>query len=314
MFSTLLGMLPADPFGPVGSGDDGATASDDGAAASDDRLDPVAALTAAGLDLVSDGSPPAGPDQPSETIVARWRASAAASSVPVKAVLLGPYSSTRAAGGTPAEIAERVRSTIAALAAAGCPFVEIAEPDALAIATDPAEATTFADAHRRVVDGAGTIHASLALTGGNLDGMPPALLFDLGYASFAFDLIAGPDNWRLIAQAPTDRGIICGALELAAGADEAREVLVWAAHYAASTKGRGLARVGLANAPAAPGTAQLTRAEALRKLAIVAEASRIAGVESAEEMVGMLDPRAVGPRSAAFGRFAPARRRGHTGR
>ena len=102
---------------------------------------------------------------------------------------------------------------------------------------------------------------------------------------------------------------MCGAIGLASDADETREVLVWAAHYAASTRGRGLARVGLANAPVAPGMPEPDRVETLRRLAIVAEASRIAAVESAEEMAGMLDPRAIDPRSAAFGRFAPARRR-----
>ncbi len=303
MFSTLLGMLPVDPHGPAAAGDEAAA-----------QLDDVSALAATGLDLISDGSVPADPDQPIETTIARWQAAAAASAVPAKAVLLGPFSSARSTGAAAEETADRIRATVIALAAAGCPLVEIAEPDALAIATDPAAAATFAAAHRRIVDGTEAIHASLALTGGNVDGMPAAVLFDLAYASYAFDLIAGPDNWRLIVQAPTDRGIVCGALDLAPGADDAREVLVWAAHYAASTSGRGLARVGLANAPMAPGGRRPTRDGMLRKLAIVAEASRIAAVESGEELAGLLDPRAVDMRSAALGRFEPSRRRGRTGR
>jgi hypothetical protein len=64
--------------------------------------------------------------------------------------------------------------------------------------------------------------------------------------------------------------------------------------------------VGLANAPSAE---PVSRADALRRLAIVAEASRIAAVESGAEMAGLLDPRAVDLRSAAMGRFAPDRRR-----
>ena len=303
MFSTLLGTLPVDPSRP-------ATADDDAEA----RLDDVAALCAAGLDLVSDGSGPADPDQPFETTIARWQAAATASAVPAKAVLLGPFSSACSAGANALEIADRIRATVIALAAAGCPLVEIAEPDALAIATDPIAAATFAAAHRRIVDGTEGIHASIALTGGNHDGVPPAVLFDLAYASYAFDLIAGPDNWRLIVQAPGDRGIVCGALDLAHGADETRELLVWAAHYAASTNGRGLARVGLANAPTAPGAPAPARSDVLRKLAVVAEASRIAAVESGEEMASLLDPRAIDIRSAALGRFAPSRRRGRTGR
>lgn len=303
MFSTLLGPLPADP--------DHSRASADVAAGLDVGRENAAALEAIGLELVSDGLPPSGPDDDPADVVARWSAVAAAGAAPVKQVLLGPWSASRAAGvGAGAEAAaEQLRPIILALAAAGCPMVEIAEPDAVSIAADPAAAAAFAEAHRRLVDGTEGIHASLALSGGNLDGAGPATFFDLPYASYAFDLIAGPDNWRLIVEAPVDRGVVCGAIGLGEGADATREVLVWAAHYAASTMGRGLARVGLANAPALPDAPTPVRAEVLRRLAIVAEASRIAAVESAEEMVGMLDPRAVDPRSAAFGRFAPDRRR-----
>ena len=304
MFSTLLGPLPPDPDRPrIG----------DGAEAIDRRLDDVVALGAAGLELVSDGAGPAGPDDDPAAVVGRWEAAAAASAVPVKQVILGPWSAAGLGGSRPEPTAERLRATILALAAAGCPFVEVAEPDALSIQTNLAHAALFGAAQRRLVDGTEGVHLSLALGGGNVDGAPAATFFDAPYASYAFDLIAGPDNWRLIVQAPADRGIICGALGMAPDADDTLEVLVWAAHYAASTNGRGLARVGLANAPTAGDAHPPTRAEALRKLAIVAEASRIASVESAEEMAGLLDPRAIDPRSAASGRFAPARRRGKTG-
>ena len=238
--------------------------------------------------------------------VQRWVAVAGGTALPVKAVLLGPYTAARRAGSNPVAAAEMLRATILALAAAGCPIVEIAEPDALPIATDQAEQAAFVEAHRRLVDGTEGIHASLSLTGGNLDAAGPGTFFDLAYASYAFDLIAGPDNWRLIAVAPTDRGIVCGALDPRPGGDESPELLVWAAQYAASTSGRGLARVGLANASSMAG---LSRSEALRKLAIVVEASRLASVVSAQELAGRIDPRAVDARSAALGRFEPARRR-----
>ena len=68
------------------------------------------------------------------------------------------------------------------------------------------------------------------MTGGNADTAGAATFFDLPYASYAFDLIAGPDNWRLITSAPRDRGIVCGAMSPAAGGDERPETLVWAAH------------------------------------------------------------------------------------
>jgi hypothetical protein len=311
MFSTLLGALPIDPARPAHAGDE-----------AEARLEDVAALSATGLELISDGGTPAAPTDTPATVVARWEFASTASSGPVKAVLLGPFSAARSAARSPGgaspvsadDLAEQLRAAIAALAAAGCVLVEIAEPDAGAIATDPTAAATFAAAHARLIDGSEGIHASLALPAGNLDGTPPAVLFDLAYASYAFDLIGGPDNWRLIVQAPTDRGIVCGAQGLLPGADTTREVLVWAAHYAASTNGRGLARVGLANAPLAEHDQLPSRSEVLRRLGIVAEASRIAAVESAEEMAGLLDPRAVDIRSAAMGRYAPASRRARPGR
>jgi methionine synthase II (cobalamin-independent) len=215
----------------------------------------------------------------------------------VKAVVPGPYSASRspiARDASPAAWAEALQPAIAALAEAGCPFVEVDEPDALAIAVVGSEVRRFVDAHRRLTDGIEGLHLSLALTGGNLDTAGPATFFDLPYASFAFDLIAGPDNWRLIAAAPADRGIVCGALSPLPGGDMSREVLVWAAHYAASTNGRGLERVGLANASSLAG---LSRPEALARLTIVAEAARIAAEPSAEEQERQLDPRAI-PRSA----------------
>jgi len=313
MFSTLLGALPVDPDRPAVAGD-----------ATETRLDDVAALGATGLELVSDGRAPTRPEDEASSVVARWQAATDASPVPVKAVLLGPWSgavssgavssgasgAVRSSSGAASAGADQLRATILALAAAGCALVEITEPDAAAIATDPSATAAFSAAHRRLLDGTEGIHASLTLPPANVDGTPPAVLFDLAYASYAFDLIGGPDNWRLIVQAPTDRGIIVGALGLKAGADETREVLVWAAHYAASTNGRGLARVGLANAPAAPGSPPPVRAEMLRKLELVAEASRVAAVEEPGEMAALLDRRAVDPRSMSGGRFAPARRRG----
>ncbi|HEY7131572.1 MAG TPA: hypothetical protein VH440_04935 [Candidatus Limnocylindrales bacterium] len=265
MFSTILGPLPA--------------------------ID-LAELGATGLELLSTGEVQAADATPEEAVSA-WRAATTATDRPVKQVLAGPYSAGRDAGrSVPAELAERLRATIAALAAAGCAFVEVEEPEALAIAVVDGERHRFVDAHRRLLDGIGGVHVSLALNGGNLDAAGPATFFDLGYASFAFDLIAGPDNWRLIAQAPGDRGIVCGALSPAADGDETPELLVWAAHYAASTRGRGLDRVGLANAPSLAG---LSAELALRKLGVVANAARLAGIPG-QEVAATLDPRAFGGR------------------
>jgi methionine synthase II (cobalamin-independent) len=277
MFSTLLGSLPR---------------SD--APAKDDAATVLGELAGVGLELLATGAPPAHPDDEPSEVVGTWRAAAGVTDRPVKQVLLGPYSAGRDGPRSgPTDLAERLRATVVALADAGCAFVEIDEPEALAIAVVDGERRRFVEAHRQLVDGIQGTHLSLALTGGNLDGAGAATFFDRGYASFAFDLIAGPDNWRLIAAAPGDRGIVCGALDPRPGGDETRELLVWAAHYAASTGGRGLARVGLANAPS---LADVPWEVALRKLGRVAEAARVAGIESPQEMGPLLDARTFGGR------------------
>jgi hypothetical protein len=273
VFSTILGALPPIPDATI-----------------EETIERnVIDLEGVGLELLADGLPPASPAAATaESVVARWRAAAAATSRPVKASVVGPFSGAGAS-------VDGVRAVIDALLDAGCPFVEVAEPDATAIATSAEARERFLRAHEGLLGflaPGGDAHLSLALTGGNHDGVG-AELFGLPYASFAFDLIAGPDDWRLIAAAPGERGIVCGALDPAESGDETREVLIWAAHYAASTAGRGTDRIGLANAPSLAGT---SRDAALRKLHRVAEAVRVASVESAEELAKLLDPRAFGGR------------------
>ena len=193
MFSTLLGSLPPDPERAEASADDRVRAT-------------LVDLETAGLDLLADGEPfdLLAPPAP-EAVVEAWRRAASDTTRTVKQVLPGPYSAGRSAGAgdrSAVEWAEVLQPAISALAAAGCPFVEIDEPDALAITVVAPERALFVDAHRRLTDGIKGIHLSLALTGGNLDVAGAATFFDLPYASYAFDLIAGPDNWRLIAAAP----------------------------------------------------------------------------------------------------------------
>jgi methionine synthase II (cobalamin-independent) len=285
VFATLLGPYPAAD------------------AASETRAN-VAELAGAGLEPVSDGRGPRevrfGEDL--SAIAAEWRVAASATDRAVKQSLLGPFSSVRGSGGDATAIAEAVGAAAVGLADAGCPLVEIEEPAAVAAVADEAAARALHAALRRLTDlVGGRVHLSLVLTGGNVEGLGPAL-FDLSFASYAFDLIAGPDNWRLIATAPGDRGIVCGALDPAAGADDRPEPLVWAAHYAASTGGRGLARVGLANASSLAG---LSPERARRKVVALVEAARLASLEDPRELAAALDPRAVDKRSAAIGRYRP---------
>lgn len=301
MFATLLGTFPA--ADDLESGDAGGR-------------DVVEELDSAGLEPVSDGRGAAVAADPSDVdrIVAAWRLTAASTERAVKQSLLGPSSlarwrahARRTRPARPAAVAESLRATIEGLAAVGCPMIEIEEPVAVEIGDDRGR-RRFGDALRRATVGLGDAsHLSLVLTGGNSDAIGAGTIYDLPFSSYAFDLVAGPDNWRLIAEAPPDRGIICGALDPSPDADDRPEVLIWAAQYAASIGGRGLDRVGLANAS---GLGHLGRDRARIKVRALATAARAAASSDPDELASVLDPRAINIRSAAYGRYIPARPRG----
>jgi hypothetical protein len=291
MFATILGSYPVDH-------------ALEGAAADDRVRHVVEELDAAGIEPLSDGGAREVDGTEPAAAVAAWRFSASCTTRAVKQSIDGPYS-------RPADDVDALAATVHALAEAGCPLIEVAEPGAVGI-RDDRQRRRFVELHRRLLEGAPTTaHLSLTVTGGDATGLGAAALFDLPYASYAFDLIAGPDNWRLVAEAPGDRGIICGALDPLATASDRPEVLVWAAHYAASTRGRGLVRVGLANASS---LGRLSPERARLKVAALVDAARLAAGGSADELAAALDPRAVDTRSAALGRFAPRARRGPTAR
>ncbi len=299
MFATLLGPLPRPPLG------------DD--ATPEAILDAVVSAQAdVGLEPVTDGGWPLASGDP----VASWRATATRTDRAVKAVLPGPYSAGVPTGGP----IDDLRDQIGELIVAGCPIVEIAEPAAVAIGTDEAERARFRDLHDRLLDGVAssepggsgpgaatprTTHLSLAITGGAADAAGPSTILGPPYASLAVDLIAGPDNWRLVRAAPGDRGIVCGALSASPGSDDGPEILLWAAAYAASSGGRGAARVGIATASS---LAALPWPTALAKLARLVEAVRLASLPR-DERLAAIDPRAVDSRSAAIGRYEPAAER-----
>ena len=92
--------------------------------------------------------------------------------------------------------------------------------------------------------------------------------------------------------------MICGALSAHAGSDDGPELLLWAARYAASSKGRGMARVGLASSGS---MAELDWDQAATKVRRLGDAARVIALPS-EERRRQLDPRAVDIRSAALGR------------
>lgn len=223
----------------------------------------------------------------------------------VKQAVIGPYTTGRSTPGSAIDRAaatvdavDRQRDALQALVEAGCPLIEIQEPAATSIGDDPPERALFRDAHLRLLDGLTGTHFSLAITGGTADAAGIETLLAAPYASLAVDLIAGPDNWRLVAATPGDRGIVCGALGTRAGTGDGPELLLWAAGYAASTGGRGPARVGLATASS---LAHLSWEEAVRKMDRLGAAARLFDM-SPEDRGQHVDPRAVSIRSAALGR------------
>ena len=65
--------------------------------------------------------------------------------------------------------------------------------------------------------------------------------------SFLGKLVAGPDKWHLIRAVPSDRDVVCEAMRPDSAAEQANE-LMRAAHYAASSNGRGFERASTTNA------------------------------------------------------------------
>lgn len=327
MFATLAGALPRprDASEPAAgrAGVEGAAARSAGDTASvvdtDPAVDEAATILRtlielqieAGLEPLTDGGEAAVVDAGApDALVDRWLAAAhAAPDRALKAMLVGPYTQGRASGGARRTrqratllAAEAANSGLRALVTAGCLMIQVDEPDAVAIGDSPAERRLLADAHRRLTDGVDAVHLSLAITGGDAEATGAETLFELPYASYLFDLIAGPDSWRVIARAPTERGIICGVVPATEGPAVVKEALVWAAHYAASINARGLDRVGLATAGSLAGLSWDLAASRVRMLGA---AARIAADDSPEHLARELDPRAVGMKSAAAGRNLP---------
>lgn len=302
MFATLLGGLPRPEV--EGDGEDLVAVA-------------VRAQEQAGLEPITDGrlidpgfDELAGALIAGQQVIARdiavdsWRATAALTDRAVKQALPGPYTLGRGQDALDAT-ADAMRDIVVALAAAGCPFVEIEEVQLEPIGQDIVERHRFEAAHRRLADGVSGTHLSLSIVGGSVGETAWSAILDTQYASLAVDLIAGPDSWNLVTRLPGDRGVIVG-VESPGERDEPKEVLLWAAHYAASTRGRGLDRVGIGSAGS---YANLTWDAAVRKMRILGEAARLAALPPGEELARSLDPRAIDARRAALGHDAPSPRR-----
>ena len=328
MFATLAGGYPA------------ADPGDRSAGSRHDRLrDVLADQVEAGLGLLGDGwidrpDPldtvgrallPGGssvPRREGQLLVDAWTAARdLAGDVPVKQCLPGPYSLGRRFGGAlgPSRaaltlaLAEVLAGELSDLAAAGCPFIQVDEDGAVAIGSDPAERRLFDDAQSRLLGGLGPPgarpHVSLAIRGGNADEAGPETIFGSAYDSHLFDLIAGPDNWRLITRAPVERGIVLGVVDARRSRNSTiRRSVFWAIGYAASG-GRGEERIGIAPSGSLAG---LPRDAARAKIDLLGEVVRSVDRRHEEAIAASLDPRAVDARSAALGRWSGnrSRRRG----
>lgn len=279
MFATLLGALPRPPL------------ADD--APPEALLDACLELQAEhGLEPATDGGWPVDPAD----MVGSWHVAADHADRLVKATVAGPISSGRAV--------EDVRLDLLALAEAGCRWIEVHEPGATRIESDHDARARFADAHVALTRDLGSeVHLTIAITDGNADALGIDAVLAGAYASLAVDLIDGPENWRLAVAVPTERGVICGALSAHAGTDDGPETLLWAARYAAGSKGRGMARVGLATSGS---LAALSWDQAATKVRRLGDAARIVTLPAEERRVA-IDPRAVDIRSAALGRVEALR-------
>jgi methionine synthase II (cobalamin-independent) len=280
VFATLLGALPR----PTGDG-----------SAVDRMLEAaVRAQEEAGLEPITDGRLRGAAFRELPTArdaVAAWRATQGLTDRAVKQALPGPFSLEAPV--------ESLIEVVAGLAAAGCPMVEI-EETAMDRLADEADRARFRDAHERVLEHASEIHLSLSIVGDAPPQEAWQTVLDLPYQSLAVDLIAGPDSWNLVTRLAGDRGVIAG-VESSGQRDEGKEVLLWAAHYAASTKGRGMQRVGLGSAGS---WANLTWEAAVRKMRLLGEAARLATLPPGSELAHSVDARSISPRRAALGHDA----------
>ncbi len=267
----------------------------------------VIAQVEAGLELLADGLVhPAG--MAARDLVDAWaaaRAVAAArgSALPVKLAIEGPFAAAGPAGAL--EAARTLNLALLSLADAGCTVVEIHEP-AATLPSDDAGRAAFAAAHRALLIGMSDhIHASLAVTGGDAMALGAAALFAAPYRSHLFDLLTGPESWRLVAVAPAERGIIVGVGDATGRRRTRIEDVVWAASYAASTQGRGPDRVGIAPSGSLAGLEPARAREVLDLLGVAARA--LAG--GRDDVLARLDPRAIDARTAALGHHRPAQAR-----
>ena len=225
--------------------------------------------------------------------VREWETAAAATELPVKQVVPGPYTLGRLVdpGPLPRErltiaLADALAHELRALVAAGVPMIQVDEDAASLIGEDAAEQALFRLAHRRLTNTVRDAHLTLALTGGDISKIPPSVFWDSPYRSYLVDVVTTPANWAVIAGMPGERGIIAGAADARTDEPADRDLLVWAALSAAALNRRGPDRVGLAPSGSLAGRSPAAARAMIEALAEVAAETRARVLASPELLNG----------------------------
>lgn len=238
-----------------------------------------------------------------------WRWADETTELPVKQVLVGPYTLARLAepGGAPRGplalgLAEAMNAELRALAGAGCPIIQIDEGALAAIGDDAEKWALYSATQQRLTAGLEEHHLSLGIYHGAVDPAGFASVLDGPYRSYLVDVLAGPAAWRFVFAMPPDRGVIVGALDAAQSVRDEPELMVWAMAWAANGERTG-DRIGVAPNGS---LRSLGRHETRRKVEEMGEAMRIASMGPLQEVAEALDPAPLETRMAPLRRMAEA--------
>jgi methionine synthase II (cobalamin-independent) len=238
-----------------------------------------------------------------------WEWAAGTTDLPVKQILVGPYTIGRLAepGGAPRGpltlgLAEAMNAELRSLAGAGCPIIQVDEGAVASIGDDPEEWALYAAAQRRLTAGLDEHHLSLGIYRGAVDPAGHAAVLDGPHRSYLVDGLGGPDAWRFVFAVPPDRGVIVGALDSTETRRDDPELMVWAMAWAAHG-GRTSERIGVAPNGS---LRSLGRHETRRKVEQMGEAVRIASMGPLQEVAKALDPAPLESRMTALRVMAEA--------
>jgi methionine synthase II (cobalamin-independent) len=238
-----------------------------------------------------------------------WRWADQASDLMVKQVLIGPYTMARLAepGGAAREVlalglAEALNLELHALAAAGCPMIQIDEGALTTIGDDAAEWQLYRETQRRLTAGLEGRHLSLGLYRGAVDPAGHPAILGGPYRSYLVDGLGGPDAWRFVFAVPGEIGVVIGALDAASTALDETEVMVWAMAWAGPAE-RGPERIGVASNGSLRGVGRFA---ARRKIELMGEAVRIASMGPLQEVAEALDPMPLESKMAPLREMAAA--------